>query len=151
MKLAEALIQRADNKKRIEQLKARLTENAKVQQGDKPAEQPMDILKELSSLLSSQEALIHRINKTNMKTKLGNETLAAHIVKRDMLMKKHAILSSLLEAGKVKIDRYSRTEIKYETTFDIVETQKIADNIAQQIRKIDTNIQEKNWTAKLAE
>ncbi len=68
-----------------------------------------------------------------------------------MLMKKHAILSSLLEAGKVKIDRYSRTEIKYETTFDIVEAQKIADNIAQQIRKIDTNIQEKNWTAKLAE
>jgi hypothetical protein len=37
MKLAEALILRADNKKRFEQLRQRLMNNAKVQEGDKPA------------------------------------------------------------------------------------------------------------------
>ncbi len=37
MKLAEALILRADTKKRFEQLRQRLLNNAKVQEGDKPA------------------------------------------------------------------------------------------------------------------
>jgi len=35
MKLAEALILRADCQKRFEQLKARLLSNAKVQEGDR--------------------------------------------------------------------------------------------------------------------
>lgn len=150
MKLAEALIQRADNKKRIEQLKKRLTENAKVQEGDKPNENPTEILTELDSLLTNQQLLIDKINTTNHNTQLGSGTLASEITKRDMLLKKHAILSSFLEAGKVKIDRYSRTEIKHEVTFNVSETQKQADELAKKIRKIDTGIQEKNWTVNLS-
>ena len=38
MKLAEALILRADIQKRIEQLRSRLTDNAKEQEGEKPGE-----------------------------------------------------------------------------------------------------------------
>jgi hypothetical protein len=40
MKLAEALLRRADCQKCLEQLKARLLRNAKVQEGDDPAEDP---------------------------------------------------------------------------------------------------------------
>lgn len=40
MKLAEALILRSDYQKRIEQLKNRLTNNAKIQEGDEPMESP---------------------------------------------------------------------------------------------------------------
>ena len=40
MKLAEALMERSDLKTRIEQLAARLNENAKVQEGDEPAKTP---------------------------------------------------------------------------------------------------------------
>lgn len=149
MKLAEALIQRADNKKRIEQLKKRLIENAKVQEGDKPAENPIKILKELEDLLVNQEELINKINQTNVATALGNGTLASQISKRDMLLKKHAILTSFLDAGKIRIERYSKTEIKYETTFDIVKIQKEVDEIAREIRETDTSIQEKNWTVTL--
>ena len=36
MKLAEALIQRADCQKRIAQLRQRLTRSAKVQEGEQP-------------------------------------------------------------------------------------------------------------------
>ena len=43
MKLAEALILRADCQKRIAQLKSRLLTNAKVQEGDKPAEAPQEL------------------------------------------------------------------------------------------------------------
>lgn len=40
MKLAEALNLRADVSKRLSQLSERLTANAKVQEGDSPAEDP---------------------------------------------------------------------------------------------------------------
>ena len=38
MKLAEALILRSDLQKRIEQLRVRLNNNAKVQENDEPSE-----------------------------------------------------------------------------------------------------------------
>ena len=47
MKLAEALILRADYQKRLEQLKQRLVRNAKVQEGDSPAENPPTLIEEL--------------------------------------------------------------------------------------------------------
>ena len=40
MRLAEALILRADYQRRLEQLKQRLIRNAKVQAGDAPNEDP---------------------------------------------------------------------------------------------------------------
>jgi hypothetical protein len=65
MKLAEALILRADLKKRTEQLRERLRRNAKVQEGDEPAEKPEGLLKELDRVAAELESLIRRINWTN--------------------------------------------------------------------------------------
>jgi hypothetical protein len=53
MKLAEALILRADCQKRFAQLKSRLLTNAKIQEGDKPAEKPRELIRELEALLVS--------------------------------------------------------------------------------------------------
>ena len=47
MKLAQALILRADTQKRIEQLKVRLLSNTKTQENEKPSEDPKLLLKEL--------------------------------------------------------------------------------------------------------
>ncbi|WP_298058836.1 DIP1984 family protein, partial [uncultured Campylobacter sp.] len=58
MKLAEALILRVDIQKRIEQLKSRLADNAKVQEGEKPSEEPKALLAELDALTSELERLI---------------------------------------------------------------------------------------------
>ena len=44
MKLAEALIQRADHRKRLDQLRERLVRVARVQEGDAPAEDPAALL-----------------------------------------------------------------------------------------------------------
>ena len=46
MKLAEALSERADIQKRIQQLRSRLRRNALVQEGEKPAEDPHALLEE---------------------------------------------------------------------------------------------------------
>ena len=47
MKLAEALQERADLNRQIEQLKARLYNNALVQEGEAPAEDPNELLAQL--------------------------------------------------------------------------------------------------------
>ena len=51
MKLAEALILRADYQKRVELLKNRLLQNVRVQEGDEPNEDPKLLLKKLTELL----------------------------------------------------------------------------------------------------
>ena len=47
MKLANALSQRAELQTRIRQLEERLNNNAQVQEGEEPAEDPMELLREL--------------------------------------------------------------------------------------------------------
>ena len=47
MKLAEALQERADLNKKIEQLRSRITSNALMQEGVLPVEDPEQLLKEL--------------------------------------------------------------------------------------------------------
>ena len=62
MKLAEALILRADLQKRIEQLRIRLNNNAKVQENDTPAENPETLLNELDECVNQLTILIKKIN-----------------------------------------------------------------------------------------
>ncbi len=53
LKMAEALILRADAQKRFEQLKQRLQQNARIQEGDTPAEAPPTCWPRLSRSPSS--------------------------------------------------------------------------------------------------
>ncbi len=48
MKLDEALIERKALKTRMEELKSRIYKSAQIQEGDNPAEQLLDSLKQLS-------------------------------------------------------------------------------------------------------
>ena len=68
MKLAEALAIRKDTQKRIEQLKSRILNNVRVQEGDSPSEEPKELMKEMDACLNTLFALIFKINKTNMNT-----------------------------------------------------------------------------------
>ena len=51
MKLAEALQERADLVNNIERLRARVRNNAQVQEGEEPAENPKALIKELNSCI----------------------------------------------------------------------------------------------------
>jgi hypothetical protein len=79
MRLAEALILRADYQKRIEQLKSRILRNAKIQEGDDPAENPTILLAEMERIAQELARLIQRINKTNAVTLLQDEMTIALI------------------------------------------------------------------------
>lgn len=75
MKLAEALSIRKDLQMRIEQLRERLTNNVRVQEGEMPYEQPEELMKELDSCLNQWQKWIYSINVTNMRTIYNGKTL----------------------------------------------------------------------------
>ncbi len=150
MKLAEALIVRADYQKRIEQLKKRLVNNAKVQEGDKPAEDPNELLNDVNKIFESLSDIIIRINKTNSLTKFDEtRTIADALAERDCIWEKRMLLSNLVDASVIKQDRYSKSEVKFYRTLDIVYIQKQVDNLSKEFRELDTLIQQKNWTIDL--
>lgn len=68
MKLAEALILRADCQKKISQLRSRLRRCVKVQEDEQPPEDPQVLLGKLSSAITQLTTLIQRINRTNAST-----------------------------------------------------------------------------------
>jgi hypothetical protein len=150
MKLAEALILRADIKKRIEQLRQRLYNNAKVQEGDAPAEKPEELIKEIEVSTKEFENLIRKINKTNSETEFTRgKTLTDALAVRDVLVLKRGVYSGLVNAATVTQQLYSRSEIKFVSTVNVAKTQKQADKLARQFRELDAKIQEFNWKTDL--
>ncbi|ART77150.1 hypothetical protein B4U37_14310 [Sutcliffiella horikoshii] len=150
MKLAEALILRADYQKRVEQLKNRLLQNVRVQEGDEPNEDPKLLLKELTELLEKLRRLIQQINKTNLYTKFDKvESLADALASRDVIGQERKIYSELLDQASMKLERYSRAEIKYITTISVKEMQKHVNELSQKYRLYDVKIQELNWKTDL--
>ena len=150
MKLAEALILRADSQKRFAQLQARLIGNAKIQEGDEPAENPNELIKELEGIAAELVNLIKRINKTNSATAVANgKTVSDVLAERDLLALRRAAYSNLALNAAVAQGRLTRSEIKYVSTIKVAEVQKRADELAKEYRELDARIQELNWQTEL--
>ena len=149
MKLATALSERADLQKRISDLGVRLNNNAKVQEGEKPAEEPEVLLKELNDCLLRLEELMARINKTNNMTRAGDQTITDLIAKRYCLKTRVKIMRDFLNASSDMVNRYSKTEIKICSTVSVAELQKKVDAWSKQLRETDEKIQELNWLTEL--
>lgn len=151
MKLAEALNLRADLQRRIASLKERLIKNAKVQEGDIPAEDPRVLLKELDNNIIELENIIKAINKTNSSVYVENESIADLIAKRDALGLKLSVLRGFLSEASDKVERYSNKEIKILSTVNVAEKQKDIDELSKEYRLLDTKLQGLNWTTDLIE
>lgn len=152
MKLAEALILRADCQKRIAQLKSRLLTNAKVQEGDTPAENAQELLDQLDRVSAELVDLIKRINRTNSSVLLAQgQTISDALADRDVFAVKRAANVELAEAASITQGRYTRSEVKYISTINVAEIQKRADELAKNYRDLDARIQEINWQTELVE
>lgn len=149
MKLAEALLERADLQKRLSQLESRLCLNARVQEGESPAEDPKALLGELAQLTCRLEELIRRINLTNAAVEDSGESLTALLARRDMLSKKAGIMQSFLSEASATASRHTRTEIAIRSTVPVAELRKELDSLSADLRTLDTRIQGINWTAEL--
>ena len=149
MKLAEALNQRADLQKRIAQLRERLSNNVKVQEGDQPAENPEELFKELEGSLKQLKDLIVSINRTNQVSVWEGKTLTELIAEKDILSMHIATLRATLDAANVRSDRYSRNEIKFVRTIDVNALQKRVDDLSKELRELDSKLQQDNWMTDL--
>lgn len=152
MKLAEALILRADCQKRFEQLKARLVNNAKIQEGDQPAETPQELIAEVGRVSAELLDLIKRINKTNSATAFaGGGTISNALAERDVIGLQRVTYAELAQAASITVGRYTRSEVKYISTINVAEIQKRADELAKNYRDLAARIQELNWQTELVE
>lgn len=150
MKLAEALLLRADYRNTLAQLESRIVNNSKVQEDMIPDENPQTLLEEMSALYDETAQLVQRINLTNQSTMLNDKmSLTDAIVLRETTRQKHQSLMRIHAQASERDFRLTRTEIKMTTVIDIAELQKDIDALAKQIRVLDTAIQEKNWLTPL--
>lgn len=149
MKLAEALQERADLNRRIEQIKSRLSNNAVVQEGEESAENPRELLEELNGCISELESFIARINLTNCKTLVNGRSLTELIAKKDCLSIKLSAYRNLVSDASQLAHRAARTEIKILSTVNVKELQKTVDGMAKELRMLDNEIQETNWKTEL--
>ena len=151
MKLAEALQERADLNRKIGQLRQRLNDNALVQEGETTPEEPEQLLKELNACLRRLEELMIRINLTNSKTMVGEDTLTEMIARRDCLRTKLSIYQDLISNASQKTNRARFSEIKILSAVDVKKLQKDYDRFSRQLRQLDNKIQETNWLTDLME
>jgi septicolysin len=151
MKLAQALILRADTQKRLEQLKGRLLDNAKMQENERPSEDPKLLLKELDRLSDELFRLILAINLTNSSAKFEGASLTEMIAKKDTLSQKASVLRDFAKSASQKVDLYSNSEIKILSSVDVAMLQKQIDELSKEIRELDMKLQEANWQVDLVE
>lgn len=151
MKLAEALQERADLNRRIEQLRYRLSNNVLVQEGEKPLEDPAALLEELESSFTRLEWLIARINLTNCAVKVEGRSLTELIARRDVLSLWAEAYRRLVEEASQNTHRATRTEIKILSAVDVPALQRQADDASRELRLLDNTLQATNWTADLME
>ncbi|NJM98988.1 MAG: DIP1984 family protein [Phormidesmis sp. RL_2_1] len=134
MKLAEALILRADCQKKIAQLRQRLSRSVRVQEGEQPPENPQSLLSELEGAIAELTTLIQRINKTNSSTALNGGTLSDALAQRDTLGIKRSAIDGVIQNAAIVTNRYSQSEVKFVSTVDIAALQRQLDGISQELR-----------------
>jgi hypothetical protein len=150
MKLAEALLLRADIQKKLSSLQVRAQRSAVVQEGERPAEDPKELLRQIEAVAVELQRLVFAINKANLNHSIRTgQTLTEALANRDVLALRHRIIQSIVEACAKPPERYGVKEIRWVTTVDVAELQKQVDDLAKQIRELNAAIQEAGWQVEL--
>ena len=151
MKLAEALQERADLNRKIEELRRRLNNCILVQEGEEPAEDPAALLEELNGAVARLETLMAQINLTNCRTKVEGMTLTEMIARKDAMLLKISAYRDLVYTAGQNTQRARGTEIKVKSVLKASELQTEVDTLAREIRLLDNLLQETNWKTRLIE
>lgn len=123
--------------------------NARIQEGDKPEEDPVELQAEFEKSAQELTQLIQRINRTNSTARLADRSLADSLAERDALKIRYNAYRELATAASTTQSRMTRSEVKFISTVSVAAIQRKADNLAKQYRELDTSIQEADWTTTL--
>lgn len=152
MKLAEALLKRADVQRDISNLVSRIVNNVLVQEGDEPAADPETLLGTYAEKTEELEGLVQAINATNAATSFSDtETIADAIARRDMLSERRRTYRMIYDASQIRAERHSGNEIRFVRCIDLRQLQKKIDDTNKEYRELDMKLQQLNWTVDLIE
>ncbi len=153
MKLAEALAARADAQARLQELRSRIRDNARHQEGDAPAEDPNALIAEADRVAAELTRLVRAINATNAATPVeGIGTLTDAIAERDGLAARRKVLVDAAgEASGSGGLRLMRSELRMVTALDVPDLRRRIDELSRQRRQLDLRIQAADWTTELVE
>jgi len=150
VKLAQALIERAELKVKNAALLDRIQKNTLVQEGDEPGESPEALIAEYEENMARMELLITHINRTNSTALFdGERTITDAIAARDCLGAKIRAYRSICDSASGEHIRYGRNEIKFVRCVNVKELQNMIDRLSKEYRSLDTRLQELNWTVEL--
>lgn len=150
MKLAEALLIRAQMQQKLQSLQARILANLRVQEGETVQEDPEALLKEALGLSEQLGALVKRINACNQRAAIpGGRTLADALADRDALTREFSLLSSIANAAMDKNFRVTKAELVTRLTLPMADLQRQMDDIARRRRELDVMIQSVNWATEM--
>jgi hypothetical protein len=153
MQLAEALIERADLQKRIEQLRSRIESSARYQEGEEPAEDAALLLIDAERAIDDLAGLLLRINTTNAATTTSTgETITALLARRDALRLRHAVVTGAADAASGSNGyRQLRSELRTIAALPAAELRARADDLARELRELDATVQRTNWEVTLVD
>ncbi len=151
MKLAEALMERADLNVKINQTKDMISNNLLVQEGEAPSQDLKELMSNLDAMIERLNYLVSRINLTNCKTLVGSKSLTEIIAEKDALVIQVNAYNDFVYGASQNTRRARGTEIKIKPAVNVSDLQKKADTLSAQIRKLDNTLQMTNWQVDLIE
>lgn len=158
MLLAEALRERADAKRQLNQLRERIAASARHTEGEEPTEDATVLLADAEGLIDRQADRITAINRANLATVLQDgRTLTQALADRDALRARFQLLTGAADSaagggrGMGWLARTGRQELRTFATLDVTALRRRADEIAAQIRALDIAIERLNVTTELDE
>jgi hypothetical protein len=135
---------------RLAQLASRASTNARHQEGEEPAEDPNALLAQYDRVGDELTTLIVRINTQNLRTEVDpGVSMTAALAERDLLRQRHRLRTELADAASRPLDRFTRTELRSIPAVDVRALRAEADDLARQLRELDTRIQAVNWATEL--
>ncbi|MDB4727981.1 DIP1984 family protein [Saprospiraceae bacterium] len=148
MKLAEALLLRADLQRKIASLNARITPLLIIRKGRDPQEDPIKLLAIMRKAIADLEVIVVKINKTNVITKLNDErTLMEALANRDAL--KSMVEQLRMIRRSAQLNGHSYDDMR--TTVNVKNLQSEIDQTGRSFRELDSQVQGLNWTTDIIE
>lgn len=152
MKLAEALMIRADYQRQLQNLRGRINAVAIVQEGETPVEDPEELLQQVETVTAELAEMVQRINRTNHTVTLDDgQTLSNALATREMYLQRQSIYDLAASSATPNQHRYGSSQIKLRGTVNVPEARQRADEAAKAARELDAQIQAANWTNDLVD
>lgn len=149
MKLAEALALRTDIQRKLENLKKRLGNCVRVQDGLQVLENPETLKTEAEEYIHALYDLTERIYRTNYQAVLpSGKTMIHALAERDELTERRKLLRHAVSMAVPESRCYSDS-VKWQLVIDVHAYERQIDDIAYDIRKLNMQIQQTNWQVDL--